>query len=154
MRKHLYLSEVSFHGLRDVYFHACYVMIEHTQSFIELDYYQSWSSNLLCWSEYVVSTGIMLHAKKLAMSYICNLALWRLHCLMPFLQIFASDSFLELTEYTREEILGRNCRYKTLLFSPFTSHMISLNLCRSFTYLVLELLLSVKCQFWLFFFQK
>lgn len=27
------------------------------------------------------------------------------------MQIFASDSFLELTEYTREEILGRNCRY-------------------------------------------
>lgn len=25
-------------------------------------------------------------------------------------QIFASDSFLELTEYSREEILGRNCR--------------------------------------------
>ncbi|KAK4339535.1 hypothetical protein RND71_040997 [Anisodus tanguticus] len=26
--------------------------------------------------------------------------------------IFASDSFLELTEFTREEILGRNCRYE------------------------------------------
>lgn len=26
-------------------------------------------------------------------------------------QIFASDEFLELTEYSREEILGRNCRY-------------------------------------------
>lgn len=26
-------------------------------------------------------------------------------------QIFASDEFLELTEYTREEILGRNCRF-------------------------------------------
>ncbi|WCJ41138.1 phototropin 1 [Euphorbia peplus] len=26
-------------------------------------------------------------------------------------QIFASDSFLELTEYSREEILGRNCRF-------------------------------------------
>lgn len=26
------------------------------------------------------------------------------------LQIFASDSFLQLTEYSREEILGRNCR--------------------------------------------
>lgn len=25
--------------------------------------------------------------------------------------IFASDSFLELTEYTREEVLGRNCRF-------------------------------------------
>jgi hypothetical protein len=27
-----------------------------------------------------------------------------------YVQIFASDEFLELTEYTREEILGRNCR--------------------------------------------
>lgn len=27
------------------------------------------------------------------------------------MQIFASDSFLELTEFTREEILGRNCRF-------------------------------------------
>ncbi len=27
------------------------------------------------------------------------------------LQIFASDEFLELTEYSREEILGRNCRF-------------------------------------------
>lgn len=26
-------------------------------------------------------------------------------------QIFASDEFLELTEYSREEILGRNCRF-------------------------------------------
>uniref|UniRef100_A0A0D9WEX8 PAS domain-containing protein n=1 Tax=Leersia perrieri TaxID=77586 RepID=A0A0D9WEX8_9ORYZ len=25
--------------------------------------------------------------------------------------IFASDSFLQLTEYSREEILGRNCRF-------------------------------------------
>lgn len=31
---------------------------------------------------------------------------------VPFFQIFASDSFLELTEFTREEILGRNCRYE------------------------------------------
>ena len=31
------------------------------------------------------------------------------------MQIFASDSFLELTEYTREEILGRNCRYVNIL---------------------------------------
>lgn len=30
-------------------------------------------------------------------------------------QIFASDSFLELTEYTREEILGRNCRYENCI---------------------------------------
>jgi PAS domain-containing protein len=27
------------------------------------------------------------------------------------LQIFASDDFLTLTEYSREEILGRNCRF-------------------------------------------
>lgn len=26
-------------------------------------------------------------------------------------QIFASDDFLELTEYSREEVLGRNCRF-------------------------------------------
>lgn len=32
-------------------------------------------------------------------------------CLVLCFQIFASDSFLELTEYSREEILGRNCRY-------------------------------------------
>ncbi|KAI3409147.1 uncharacterized protein J3R85_019688 [Psidium guajava] len=33
--------------------------------------------------------------------------------------IFASDSFLELTEYSREEILGRNCRF---LQGPETDH--------------------------------
>lgn len=26
-------------------------------------------------------------------------------------QIFASDEFLDLTEYSREEVLGRNCRF-------------------------------------------
>ncbi|OWM68855.1 hypothetical protein CDL15_Pgr025042 [Punica granatum] len=30
--------------------------------------------------------------------------------------IFASDSFLELTEYSREEILGRNCRWEFMRF--------------------------------------
>ncbi len=25
-------------------------------------------------------------------------------------QIFASDEFLELTEYSREDVIGRNCR--------------------------------------------
>jgi len=25
--------------------------------------------------------------------------------------VFASDAFLELTEYSREEVLGRNCRF-------------------------------------------
>ncbi len=25
--------------------------------------------------------------------------------------VFASDAFLELTEYAREEVLGRNCRF-------------------------------------------
>nr|AML78509.1 putative LOV domain-containing protein [Santalum acuminatum] len=33
--------------------------------------------------------------------------------------IYASDSFLELTEYSREEILGRNCRF---LQGPETDH--------------------------------
>ncbi|KAG7975588.1 hypothetical protein I3843_06G107200 [Carya illinoinensis] len=33
--------------------------------------------------------------------------------------IYASDTFLELTEYTREEILGRNCRF---LQGPETDH--------------------------------
>lgn len=37
------------------------------------------------------------------------------------LQIFASDSFLELTEYSREEILGRNCRCATKLFNVMFS---------------------------------
>lgn len=32
-------------------------------------------------------------------------------------QIFASDSFLELTEYSREEILGRNCRWESRFHS-------------------------------------
>lgn len=36
-------------------------------------------------------------------------------------QIFASDSFLELTEYTREEILGRNCRYEISRFIALLS---------------------------------
>ena len=29
--------------------------------------------------------------------------------------VFASDGFIELTEYPRHEILGRNCRYVSLL---------------------------------------
>lgn len=35
--------------------------------------------------------------------------------LSAMFQIFASDSFLELTEYSREEILGRNCRFDSNL---------------------------------------
>ncbi|XP_039014732.1 phototropin-2-like isoform X2 [Hibiscus syriacus] len=39
--------------------------------------------------------------------------------------IYASDSFLELTEYTREEILGRNCRF---LQGPETDQETVLNI--------------------------
>ena len=39
------------------------------------------------------------------MGFVCLIVLTFLN-----FQIFASDSFLELTEYSREEILGRNCR--------------------------------------------
>jgi PAS domain-containing protein len=35
-------------------------------------------------------------------------------------QIFASDSFLQLTEYSREEILGRNCRVVLLIDYTFS----------------------------------
>lgn len=32
--------------------------------------------------------------------------------------VFASDGFLELSEYSREEILGRNCRFLQVLMLP------------------------------------
>lgn len=35
--------------------------------------------------------------------------------------VFASDGFLELTEYSREEILGRNCRF--LQVGPISLHV-------------------------------
>ncbi|RRT79100.1 hypothetical protein B296_00002272 [Ensete ventricosum] len=40
-------------------------------------------------------------------------------------KIFASDSFLELTEYTREEILGRNCRYIKTIPSSLNLQLLS-----------------------------
>lgn len=45
-------------------------------------------------------------------------------------QIFASDDFLELTEYSREEVIGRNCRHALItlsLFIPTGAHLLSLS---------------------------
>lgn len=41
-------------------------------------------------------------------------------------QIFASDSFLALTEFTREEILGRNCRYELFFYNCYGNIFYSL----------------------------
>lgn len=69
--------------------------------------------------------------------------------LLLSLQIFASDSFLELTEYTREEILGRNCRYK--LFYIFVYKRVSFFFSAVFSFrntLLMDFcLLLIDCHF-------
>lgn len=56
-------------------------------------------------------------------------------------QIFASDSFLELTEYSREEILGRNCRYIDIYIY---THTILLKLCHMLLNKIIEAELMIE----------